>query len=176
MISFLKKHRIPIALVIVNVIVKSVFLTTQPISHDEPFTIYHAQFDLINLIDYLKNYNNPPLFEILIHFWIKLFGVSELSVRILPMLFSSFAVLFIYNIGKTFFDEVTAVVSSVLFTFSVMQIWYAHDCRVYSLFLLLTLSSFYLFFSLLKHERLSKAQLFGLKSVSSWDRIPSRLS
>ena len=51
MISFLKKHRIPIALVIVNVIIKSVLLTTQPISHDEPFTIYHAQFDLINLID-----------------------------------------------------------------------------------------------------------------------------
>lgn len=161
MLSFLKKHRIPISLAIVNVVIKSVFLTAQPISHDEPFTIYHAQFDLNNLVDYLKNYNNPPLFEILIHFWIKLFGVSELSVRILPMLFSSLSVLFIYKIGKSFFDEVTAVVSSALFTFSVMQIWYAHDCRVYSLFLLLTLSSFYLFFSLLKHERLSKPQLFG---------------
>lgn len=161
MISFIKKHNIPIGFVVINLIIKSVFLTAQPISHDEPFTIYHAQFDLGYLIDYLKNYNNPPLFEILLHFWIKLFGISELSVRILPMLFSSFSVLFVYKIGKTFFDNKTAIISSVLFTFSTMQIWYAHDCRVYSLFLLLTLSSFYLFFSLLKNGTLSKWKLFG---------------
>lgn len=161
MISFVKKHSVAIGLIVVNIIVKSVFLTTQPISHDEPFTIYHAQFDLGSLIDYLKNYNNPPLFEILIHFWIKLFGVSELSVRILPMLFSSLSVLFLYKIGKTFFDDKTAIISSILFTFSTMQIWYAHDCRVYSLFLLLTLSSFYLFFTLLNNGKLSKWQMFG---------------
>lgn len=159
MISFIKKHSIPICLVVVNIIIKSVFLTSQSISHDEPFTIYHAQFDLAYLIDYLKNYNNPPLFEILLHFWIKLFGVSEISVRILPMLFSSFSVLFIYKIGKIFFDDQTAIISSVLFTFSTMQMWYAHDCRVYSLFLLLTLSSFYLFFTLLKEGKLSRWQL-----------------
>ena len=161
MISFIKKHSIPIGLVVGNIIIKLVFLTSQPISHDEPFTIYHAQFDLFYLIDYLKNYNNPPLFEILLHFWIKQFGISELSVRILPMLFSSFSVLFIYKIGKTFFDDKTAIVSSLLFTFSILQIWYAHDCRVYSLFLLLTLISFYLFFSLLKDGTLSTWKLVG---------------
>ncbi len=164
MISFIKKHSIPIGLVLLNIIIKSVFLTRQPISHDEPFTIYHAQFDLFYLIDYLKNYNNPPLFEILLHFWIKLFGISELSVRILPMLFSSFSVLFIYKIGKTFFDDKTAIIASLLFTFSIMQIWYAHDCRVYSLFLLLTLGSFYVFFSLLKDGTLSKWKLVGFIS------------
>ena len=166
MISFIKKHRIPIGFVVINIFIKSVFITTQPISHDEPFTIYHAQFDVDHLIGYLKNYNNPPLFEILLHFWIKLFGISELSVRILPMLFSSFSVLFIYKIGKAFFDDKTAIISSALFTFSIMQIWYAHDCRVYSLFLLLTVSSFYLFFKLLKDGKLSNWQLFGFISLN----------
>ena len=127
------------------VLLKSLFLTSQSISLDDPFTIYHAQFDFWNLIGYLKNYNNPPLFEILLHFWIKLFGITEISVRILPMLFSSFSVLFIYKIGKVFFDSKTAIVVSILFTFFNIQLFYAHDCRVYSLFLL-TVVMFYCFF------------------------------
>lgn len=147
---FLKNNSIPISFLIINILLKSLFLTSQSISLDEPFTIYHAQFDFWNLIGYLKNYNNPPLFEILLHFWIKLFGITEVSVRILPMLFSSFSVLFIYKIGKVFFDIKTAIVSSILFTFSNIQLFYAHDCRVYSLFLLLTVVSFYYFFKLLK--------------------------
>lgn len=140
--------------------IKLIFIDTQSISHDEPFTMYHAQFDLGYLIDYLKNYNNPPLFEIILHFWIKVFGISEVSVRILPMLFSSFTVIFIYKTGVAFFDKKMALVSCLLFTFSTLQIWYAHDCRVYSLFLLLTTVSFFLFFKLLKEGRLSKWNVF----------------
>lgn len=151
---FLKNNSVPILFLIINILLKSLFLTSQSISLDEPFTIYHAQFDFWNLIGYLKNYNNPPLFEILLHFWIKLFGITEVSVRILPMLFSSFSVLFIYKIGKVFFDTKTAILASILFTFSNIQLFYAHDCRVYSLFLLLTVVSFYYFFKLLKNGRL----------------------
>lgn len=151
---FLKNNSIPISFLIINILLKSFFLISQSISLDEPFTIYHAQFDFWNLIGYLKNYNNPPLFEILLHFWIKLFGITEVSVRILPMLFSSFSVLFIYKIGKVFFDIKTSIVASILFTFSNIQLFYAHDCRVYSLFLLLTVVSFYYFFKLLKNGRL----------------------
>lgn len=158
--AFLKKYCIPLLLVLVNIFIKSLYLVSESISHDEPFTIYHAQFDFFSLIHYLKNYNNPPLFEVILHFWIKYFGISAESVRILPMLFSSFSVFFIYKIGKDFFDEKVAILSSVLFTFSIMQIWYAHDCRVYSLFLLLTLISFYFFFKLLKEEKLSKVNFF----------------
>lgn len=155
MISIIKKYYLPISLILANIFIKSLYLVSEPISHDEPFTIYHAQFDVSALISYLKNYNNPPLFEFILHFWIKLFGISEISVRVLPMLFSSLSVFFIYKIGKEFMNESIALVASLLFTFSSMQIWYAHDCRVYSLFLLLTLVSFYMFFKLLKEGKLS---------------------
>lgn len=158
--QFLKKYYIPLGLVLLNIFIKIACLGSQSISHDEPFTIYHAQFDPAHLISYLKNYNNPPLFELILHFWIKLFGISVLSVRFLPMLFSSFAVYFIYKIGDNFYEKKVGLVSGLLYTFSTMQIWYAHDCRVYSLFLLLSVNSFYLFFKLLKNERLSRPAAF----------------
>jgi 4-amino-4-deoxy-L-arabinose transferase-like glycosyltransferase len=143
---------LPIIFVVINIFFKSLFLTSQPICIDEPFTIYHAQFDFFNLIHYLKNYNNPPLFEFILHFWIKLFGLSVTSVRVLPMLFSSLTIFFIYRMGIMFFDKRVAIVSSALFTLSTINIWFAHDCRVYSLFVLLTTISFYLFFTLLKSK------------------------
>lgn len=156
--KFLKGYTHLLILFLLNVVLKCIYLTAEPVSHDEPFTIYHAQFGLGELIGYLKNYNNPPLFEIILHFWIKVFGISEGSVRVLPMLFSSASVVLIYLTGRDFFNTRVALLASLLFTFSTMQIWYAHDCRVYSLFLLLTLSSFYLFFTLLREGRLSGKQ------------------
>ena len=154
MISVLKKHRLPIGLVLINIIIKSIYLTDQSVSHDEPFSLYHAQFDFWTLIDFLKKYNNPPLYEIILHYWIKVFGISELAIRALPMLFSSLSVLFIYKIGKSFFDIRVGLAASLLFTFSSFQIWYAHDCRVYSLFLLLTVMSMYFFFKLITGPRI----------------------
>lgn len=154
-------------LFLLNVVLKCLYLTAESVSHDEPFTIYHAQLSFGELVGYLKNYNNPPLFEIILHGWIKVFGISELAVRVLPMLFSSASVIWIYLIGRDFYTTRVALLSSLLFTFSSMQIWYAHDCRVYSLFLLLTLISFYLFFTLLKQGSLSRKLSAGLVIVNA---------
>ena len=165
--SFIKKNYILLGLLGINLLLKTLYLSTQPISHDEPFTIYHAQFDFFNIIHYLKNYNNPPLFELLLHFWIKGFGISAFAVRLLPMLFSSLSVIYIYKIGLLLYNQRIALVSSLLFTCSTFQIYYAHDCRVYSLFLLLTLISFFLFFKFVKDHSLTTVYLifFTLTNV-----------
>jgi hypothetical protein len=157
--QFIKKNYILLGLLGINILLKTIYLTSQPISHDEPFTIYHAQFDFLNIIHYLKNYNNPPLFELVLHFWIKGFGISPFAVRFLPMLFSSLSVIYIYKIGMLLYSQRIALVSSLLFTFSSFQIYYAHDCRVYPLFLLLTLISFFLFFKLIKDQTLTRVHL-----------------
>jgi 4-amino-4-deoxy-L-arabinose transferase-like glycosyltransferase len=157
--QFIKKNYILLSLLGINILLKTAYLSSQPISHDEPFTIYHAQFDFLNIIHYLKNYNNPPLFELVLHFWIKVFGISPFAVRLLPMIFSSLSVIYIYKIGMLLYNQRIALVSSLLFTCSSFQIYYAHDCRVYSLFLLLTLLSFFFFFKLIKDQTLTTVHL-----------------
>lgn len=157
---------IPIILVILNLILKFIHIDSQSIAGDEPFSIFHAQLGVSSIIEQLKQGNNPPLFEIILHYWIKLFGISAFSVRFLPLLFSTITVLFIYKIGSSFFNLRVAIVSSLLFTFSNYHLFFAHECRVYSLFALLTTLSMYAFLKL-QQERNSKKHfiLFVISTV-----------
>lgn len=120
---------------------------------DEPFTLFHSQQTLKELFTIFSWENNPPLFFIIIHFWIKMFGIDPVSARFLPMLFSSLAVIFVYKIGKQFINRQVAIFSSLLYTFSNIIIMEAHDARVYSLLVMLTLASMYYFLMVIKSEK-----------------------
>ncbi len=167
--SFLKSkvtnNVTPVLLFILCFIIRLIYLTTQDICIDEPFSIYHAQMDLNDIIRFLKPTNNPPLFEILLHFWIKLFGISAFSVRFLPMLFSSLAIIFIYKIGARFFSFKVGLCAALLYCFSSHAVYYAHDCRTYTLFLLLTVISAYYALKIIR-EDLSKANIVIWSTVS----------
>ena len=79
------------------------------------------------------------------HFWIKLFGIGSFSVRFTSVLFSSCTAIIIFLVGKKHFSLQSALTASLLFTASSVQMFYAHDARVYSLFVLLTAYSLYYF-------------------------------
>jgi uncharacterized membrane protein len=157
----------PALLFIANIISKGWFLTAQEISHDEPFSIYHAQFNVTTIIDQLKGYNNPPLYEVLLHFWIKIFGISPVSVRALPLLFASLAPVALYFFGKKYFTLRVAIISSVLLSCSNLVTYHAHDCRVYTLFLLLSILSMHFFLEVLIGQlpKLQSKSLFVLSST-----------
>jgi 4-amino-4-deoxy-L-arabinose transferase-like glycosyltransferase len=144
------------ALIILNIIIKSLFLDDYNIDLDEPFTIYHAQGSLWDIANLLRWENNPPLFFVILHFWIKIFGIGVSAVRFLPMLFGSLAVYFIYKIGKKYINVVAAIGASLLYTFSNENIGQAHDTRVYTLFVLLTAASMYFYFSLIEADNKRK--------------------
>ena len=157
----------PAFLFFLNIGLKLLYLTTAPIGHDEPFSIYHAQFSLDKMFEQLANYNNPPLFEMILHVWIKLFGISPFSVRILPALFACLCPVILYLFAKRNFSLLVGVSSSLLLTFSDLLLYYAHDCRVYSLFVVLTLASFYYYFEIINPNRITivKQILFVLFST-----------
>lgn len=147
-----KTETLPFVFFVVNVLFKLIYIDAQDICIDEPFTIYHAQFAVRDIVEFLEPTNNPPLFEIVLHFWIKIFGISAFSVRFLPVIFASASVIFVYKIAITLFNKQSAITAACLFTFSNYIIFYSHDCRVYSLFLLLTCVSFYYLIKLIRFD------------------------
>ena len=146
----LHRYLYPAGLILVNLILKIWFLDSRDIAMDEPFTIFHAQSDLSVLFETLKGGNNTPLDFILLHFWIKLFGISAFSVRFLPMMFSIATAYYLYLIGKKFFTFQIGVVASLLFTFSNYHLLFAHEARGYALFTILSSISMLLFLILVK--------------------------
>ncbi len=136
---------LPVLLFLLNFILKILHLSSMDIAHDEPFSIFHAQQNVSEIWAYFTTAaeNNPPLYHLILHCWIKLFGISAFSVRFPSLLFSSAIAVIIYLSGKKYFTVKTGLLASLLFSFSTAHLYYSHESRTYPLFCLLTIVSLY---------------------------------
>ncbi len=137
---------IPLLLVLAGFLWKIFFINQRDICLDEPYSIFNAQKSIGEIIKISTlNEPTPPLFMLLLHLWIKLFGIAPLSVRFLPLVFNSLTVLFLYFTGKRFFSFWTGLVASGLFLFSTLHFFYGLEARTYSLVVLETSASLYFY-------------------------------
>ncbi len=132
---------------------KSLFLTSNDISLDEPFTLYHSQKGWSEMLLMLKNENNPPLHFLFMHYWINFFGTEVFAARFPSLIFSSLAAPVIFITGKKHLSLRTGILAALLYSFSTFHVFYAHDARVYSLFFLLSASSLYLFLEIISRNK-----------------------
>lgn len=86
---------------------------------------------------------HPPLYFIIMHFWIKIFGDSEVSIRSFSAIFSILCIYLIYKIASKIFDRTTGVISSFLFSLSPFYIYFGQEARMYPMVTFFVLFSFY---------------------------------
>ena len=149
--NFLKRDNFLIIRLIFlwNLLSKSYYLNFNDIAMDEPFTLFHSQQSISHILDLLKDENNPPIHFILVHYWIKIFGFTTFSVRFSSVLFSSLCAVIIFLIGKNYFSKSVGFFSSIIFSFSTLNIYFSHEVRVYSLFCLLYSLSLFLYLKII---------------------------
>jgi len=117
---------------------------------NEWYSITIARLDVTQI--FYEADNNPPLYYILLHYWMGLFGDSEAAIRSLSAVFSVLSIFAIYKLGELIFDRETAIISALLLALSPYHIWYAQEARTYSLLALLTLLSMYFFLRSLERK------------------------
>ncbi len=156
---------IPFLIVLLNTIVKGIFIESTSIAGDEPFSIFHAQMDIGAIIELLRQGNNPPFYELFLHYWIKLFGISELAVRIPSLVFSSLTCLYLFKTGKRFFNIRVGLVASIIYIFSNYHILLSHEARGYALLGMLAVMSMYCFLKIV-NEQASKTSFFLLAIIN----------
>jgi len=126
-------------------------LGAESIWHDEVSSIEQAKQNLSEVIrTALDTHNSPPLYFITLHYQMLLFGSSETAVRFPSAIFGILSLFFIYKLGCQLFNKKIGLISSFLLAISTFAIYYSQDARPYSLFLLMTLLSFYFFIQILK--------------------------
>jgi 4-amino-4-deoxy-L-arabinose transferase-like glycosyltransferase len=149
-----------LGIITISFLVRGIYITANPVGLDEPFSIFHAQMGIKEIIEGLKGGNNPPLYEIILHYWIDVFGISSMSVRFPSLIFSSINVAFVFLIVRKFINFKAAVVAAILISFSSFHIYFSHEARVYSLFALITTISFYLVFQIISDKK--RFYVYGL--------------
>ena len=111
---------------------------------NELFSVYWVRnpFEFL-LTRGLVTETNPPLYFVLLKAWTALFGSSEIAVRSLSALASTACVPLAFLLGSELGGSIAAgLIAATLLALSPVQLFFAHEARVYAflpLFVLVTL-------------------------------------
>lgn len=143
-----------ISIIIVAAIIRLIAVFNVGTFHfDDMFSVYFTSMNLKEMFSFLKYEVHPPLFYLLLHFWIKIFGTNEIITRIPALIFSLACIPLLYYLGKQLTNRWIAGMATIFFTLSYFQIFSAIQVRMYSLLLFLGLASLTLFWLIIVKQK-----------------------
>lgn len=147
---------------------------------DEAFSAHFASLEVPRMLSYLRFENNPSLYFIVLHFWMKLVGSSDLAVRSLSMIFGVASLPFIYLLGTRLHSRVAGMFATFLAAISTFQVFYSTETRMYAMYEFLALAAVWLFWKVyeargMRHDFILHASLFMLLLLMVWTHITAWL-
>jgi mannosyltransferase len=127
-------------LVAVGVVLR--FWTHSDMWLDEALTVNISRLPLSQLHAALMRDGAPPLYYLLLHFWMKVFGSSNLGARSLSGVISVATIPCVWLAGKRLGGRMSALTVTVLVSTSPFAIYYGTEARMYSLVAFLTAAGF----------------------------------
>ena len=127
---------------------------------DEGASIKIARMNLVPALKQSAVESYVPAYNALLHFWIKIFGDSSESVRMLSVIFGTLAIFAIFGVGREWFGPETGLLASLLLAGSTFNIKYSQETRSYTLAVFLTLLSYY-FLRRLRTREKESAEVSG---------------
>jgi len=124
------------------------FFFTQSFWRDEAFSYFMAKKNISEIIFLTAKDFSPPLYYLILHFWMKIFGGSEISLRTVSFIFfwATLYVVFLFlnDIFKIKFNR--AFFYLLFFVINPFLLYYAFEARMYSMLAFFATLSFYYFF------------------------------
>jgi len=101
---------------------------------DETFSVWLANHSVLDMMQWIvKIDQHPPLYYLLLHYWISLNGDTPYDVRLFSVLFGTVTIPVIYLIGKRISDSVVGLAAAVFLALSLFNIYYSQETRMYTL-------------------------------------------
>jgi mannosyltransferase len=121
---------------------------------DETFSVWLASHSVVDILHWMvKIDQHPPLYYLLLHYWIALNGDTPFDVRLLSALFGAGTIPVIYLIGKRLSGVMMGLAAAVLLAFSLFNIYYAQETRMYTLLMFNAAVAIYALVRLLTDSR-----------------------
>jgi mannosyltransferase len=118
------------------------FWTRSDLWLDEALTVNIARQPLHQIPSFLKRDGAPPLFYVLLHFWMGWFGTSDVAVRALSGVIGVITLPLTWLAGKRLGGKTVAWAALLLVASSPFAIYYDTETRMYALVALLTVLGF----------------------------------
>jgi hypothetical protein len=101
---------------------------------DETFSVWMANQSIAEMLQWIvKIDQHPPLYYLLLHYWIAYFEDTPYYARLLSVVFSTGTIPVIYLIGKRISGVKTGLVAALILTLSPFNIRFAQETRMYAL-------------------------------------------
>jgi hypothetical protein len=117
---------------------------------DEAWAVTLAVKPITQIVSLVAKDTSPPFYYLLLHFWLTVFGRSEMAIRSFSFLAFLGTVAAVFLIAKHFWDKKTALLAALLAFVNPFLFSYAFEGRMYSLLALTACWSIYFF---LKRQR-----------------------
>lgn len=101
---------------------------------DETFSVWMASHPVGEMLHWLVQIDqHPPLYYLLLHYWIAFNGDTPYAVRLFSVLFGTGTIPMIYLIGKRISGAVLGLAAAVFLALSLFNIYFAQEARMYTL-------------------------------------------
>ena len=98
---------------------------------------------------YLGGDTNPPLYTVVLHFWI-MAARSDFFVKLLALVFGTATIVLLHRTGRRLAGPVAGLAAALLFAFSEWGVYYSLEARPYSMLFFLSLLSTYFYLRILR--------------------------
>ncbi len=156
-----------IILFVVSLALRLYKLTDESLWYDEVLGIgfVSGKESIFEVFQSMQSVNTQaPLYYFIVFFLFKIFGPSELMLRLPSAIFGAFAVVVMFFVAKKLFNSKVALLSAVLLMINRAFVFHSQDGKSYALFVLLSLLSVYLFLEMSKPTK-TKTFLFILVNI-----------
>jgi hypothetical protein len=129
-----------VAVVALGVILR--FTTHSALWLDEALTVDRARLPFSQIAGSVKQDGAPPLYYYLLHFWMRLFGQSDLATRSLSGVIGVITLPVAWLAGNRFGGRRVAWATLVLLASAPFAVYYSTEARMYGLIIFLTACGF----------------------------------
>ena len=100
---------------------------------DETFSVWLANHSVVDMLQWMVKIDpHPPLYYLLLHYWIAHYGDTPYYARLFSALFGTVTIPVIYLIGKRISGTVVGLAAAVILALSLFNIYFAQEARMYT--------------------------------------------